>query len=243
MAKARSAALGASGKAARAGFAPPTRIQTSLLSSLERAALTALCRAMPAWVTPDRLTAAGAAGAAITALGYIGSNWRPAWLFLASFGILVNWFGDSLDGSLARHRRIERPRYGYFLDHSVDGLNHLVFALGLGLTPYVSMAAALALLASYNLLMVYVLITAQVRREFPLAKAFVGPTELRLIAIAFNFVLYAFGPVSVDFAGFSVSLWSALVVFEAVAFVAVYIVEVGSAAWKLRCEDGERPGR
>ena len=111
---------------------------------------------MPAWVTPDRLTAVGALGAIVTASGYVASRWAPGFLFLASLGIVMNWFGDSLDGSLARHRRVERPKYGYFLDHSVDAANNLVFAIGLGLSPYVSMAAALFLLCSYYLLSIRV---------------------------------------------------------------------------------------
>ena len=102
--------------------------------------LDGLCRRMPAWVTPDRLTALGFVGAAISGLGYVASNRSPLFLFLASLGMMVNWFGDSLDGSLARHRRIERPRYGYFLDHSIDAIDSLIFALGLGLSPYVGMA-------------------------------------------------------------------------------------------------------
>lgn len=104
---------------------------------------------MPDWITPDRLTAIGSAGAALAALGYVGSWWSAKFLFVSSLGLVINWFGDSLDGSLARYRRIERPGFGYFVDHAVDALNMLVFALGLGLSPYVGMAAALLLLCSY----------------------------------------------------------------------------------------------
>ena len=148
--------------------------------------LDSLCRKMPRWVTPDRLTAVGTIGAASSALGYVASNWRPEFLFLASFGVVVNWFGDSLDGSLARHRRIERARYGFFLDHSVDAINNLIFAVGLGLSPYVGMDAALFLLCAYYLLSINVFLTAQTNREFQLTYGYFGPTELRLLAIAFN---------------------------------------------------------
>ena len=71
-------------------------------------------------MTPDHLTALGIVGAVVTAIGYVASNWSPIFFFLASFGLVVQWFGDSLDGSLARYRKIERPRYGFFVDHSVD---------------------------------------------------------------------------------------------------------------------------
>jgi archaetidylinositol phosphate synthase len=209
-----------------------------MLSARERHVLDALCRRMPLWVTPDRLTALGSAGAAIAALGYVGAHWRLECLFVSSLGIAINWFGDSLDGSLARYRRVERPRYGFFLDHSVDAFNGLVFAVGLGLSPFVSMAASLLLLCSYYMLTLYVLLSAQVDRRFPLTKAYVGPTELRLLAIAFNCAIYIVGPLSVSIAGADVSVYSALVALEAIAFVAVYAVEVSITARRLAREDG-----
>ncbi|HXZ17472.1 MAG TPA: CDP-alcohol phosphatidyltransferase family protein [Roseiarcus sp.] len=223
-------------------FEPPVRIQTNLLAARERALLDALCRRMPDWITPDRLTAIGSTGAVVAAIGYVASRWGAAFLFLSSLGLVINWFGDSLDGSLARHRRIERPRYGYFLDHSVDALNALVFALGLGLTPYVSMAAALLLLGGYYLLTIQVFLLAQTDRTFPLAKARVGPTELRLLAIAFNCAIFAFGPLSVRLAGTDVSVYSALVAVEAIAFIAVFAMETYATARRLdRQEARARP--
>jgi archaetidylinositol phosphate synthase len=209
-----------------------------MLSSRERHVLDALCRRMPLWVTPDRLTALGSAGAAIAALGYVGAHWRLECLFVSSLGIAINWFGDSLDGSLARYRRVERPRYGFFLDHSVDAFNGLVFAMGLGLSPFVSMAASLLLLCSYYMLTVYVLLSAHVDRRFPLTKAYVGPTELRLLAIAFNCAIYIVGPLSVSIAGADVSVYSALVALEAIAFIAVFGIEVSITARRLAREDG-----
>ena len=246
LAKAGSVALGRSLKAGRGreqdAFEPPRRVQTSMLSSPERRALDALCRRMPVWITPDRLTAIGSAGAAIAALGYMGAHWRPEFLFVSSLGVAINWFGDSLDGSLARQRRVERPRYGFFLDHSVDALNGLVFAIGLGLSPFVSMSASLLLLCSYYLLTVYVILSAQVDREFPLTKIYVGPTELRLLAIAFNCAIYIVGPWDVRLAGSEVSVYSALVTVEAIAFIAVFAIEVSVTARRLAREDkGRRP--
>ena len=241
MAKPRAVGLDQTVKAglgpANAAFEPPTRIQTNLLAASERRLLDQLCRRMPPWITPDRLTAIGSIGAAIAALGYVASNWRPSFLFVSSLGLAVNWFGDSLDGSLARHRRIERPRYGYFLDHSVDALNVLVFAVGLGLTPYVSMSASLLLLCSYYLLMHYVLLSAQVFQTHELTKVCLGPTELRLLAIAFNLAIYLFGPLDVSLAGFGFSIYSALVVAEAVAFIVVFATEVFATARRLRRQD------
>ena len=218
-------------------FKSPNRVQTSILSAHERALINGLCRRMPGWVTPDRLTAIGTAGAAITGLGYVASNWRPEFLFLASLGVVVNWFGDSLDGSVARHRRIERHRYGFFVDHSVDAINNLIFAIGLGLSPYVSMEAAIFLLCSYYLLSINVFLTAQVKGEFRLSHSCFGPTELRLLVIAFNCFILVFGPFETKIMGTKTSGYSLLVVLEAVAFIAVFISNVYTTARELRSQD------
>jgi len=225
-------AVSGPGGSARA-FKAPIRLQTSFVSARERVLLDELCRRAPAWITPDRLTAIGSAGAAITALGYIGTRWSPTFLVVASLGLVLNWLGDSLDGSLARHRRIERARFGYFLDHSIDALNILVIAVGLGLTPYVNLAAALMMLAGYYLLTIHVLLSAQVIGEFPLTKAYLGPTELRIITIAFNCAILAIGPLNLRLAGYDVSIWSALVVFEAVVFIALFAIAVFATARRL----------
>lgn len=237
MAKGRAAfhaesTVSGAGGSARA-FKAPIRLQTSLVSARERVLLDELCRRAPTWITPDRLTAISAAGAAIAALGYIGSRWSPALLVVASLGLVVNWFGDSLDGSLARYRRIERARFGYFLDHSVDALNNLMIVVGLGLSPYVDLAAALMMLAGYYLLTIHVLLSAQVIGEFPLTRAHLGPTELRIITIAFNFAILAIGPLNLQLAGYDVSIWSALVVFEAVVFIVLFAIGVFATARRL----------
>jgi phosphatidylglycerophosphate synthase len=101
---------------------PLDRIQENWLAVKERRLLNWLCARMPAWVTPDKLTILGMIGAFMIFIGYVGSNLAYPWLILAIAGYVVQWFGDSMDGSLARHRRIERPSYGYFIDHSCDGL-------------------------------------------------------------------------------------------------------------------------
>ena len=202
-------------------FKPPSRIQTNMLARGERALLDRLCRSMPGWVTPDFLTAVGVIGVTISALGYAASNWRPGFLFVASLGLLINWFGDSLDGSLARYRKIERPRYGYFLDHSIDGISNLILALGLGLSPYVRMDVALFALVGYYLLSMYVFLSNYVSGEFRLTFLNAGPTELRLVAVLFNLLIYVEGPFDVRFLGATVSLYTLLVGLEGAIFVAI----------------------
>lgn len=224
---------------AEGDFRAPARDQTNILARRERTALDGLCRQLPDWVTPDQLTAVGSAGSAVAALGYIGANLAPEFLLLASIGIAINWFGDSLDGSLARYREITRPRYGFYFDHSVDALNNLIFALGLGLSPYVSMEAALFLLCSYYLLSIHVFLSTHVDHKLKLTYVYFGPTELRLLAIAFNIVIYFAGPVDVEFFGSSLSLYSILVGAEGAAFVLVFAAEVFLTAQRLRREDAK----
>lgn len=176
--------------------APKTlsRIQRNYLAEWERALLTWLCRRLPGWVKPDLLTATGLIGAAMTFAGYLASNLAPEWLLLAIAGYLVNWFGDSLDGSLARFRRIERPSYGYFIDHSCDGLATLLILSGMGLSPYVTMDVAMLALAGYLLLSIHAFLSARVLGEFKLSYLAAGPTELRVMLIVLTIAMMRLGP-------------------------------------------------
>ena len=168
------------------------RIQTSILRGAEKKVLEWMAVRMPRWVNSDMLTAVGVLGAVIVAVGYFLS-WRDlAWLWLASFGLLVNWFGDSLDGTLARVRNTQRPVYGFFLDHNIDGINEALMIIGAGLSPMFDIRIALLALSMYLLLSMYVYINAHLKNEFRLTYAGLGPTEFRLIVIIVNTVyLYA----------------------------------------------------
>lgn len=171
-----------------------TRIQTSLINAVERKVLIWMAERMPRWVTSDMLTCVGVLGALIIAAGYVLSVYDYRWLWLASAGFVVNWFGDSLDGTLARVRNEQRPLYGFFLDHNVDGINETLMFVGLGLSPFVNMGLAMSLLAVYLLLSIYVYISAHLKGEFKLTYAKLGPTEFRLLAIVVNTVLVCVEP-------------------------------------------------
>jgi phosphatidylglycerophosphate synthase len=161
-----------------------TRIQQNILARGERRLLNWLCARLPAWVTPDQLTALGFAGAVMVAAGYMLSWIDGEWLGLSLAGYVVNWFGDSLDGSLARWRRIERPNYGYFVDHSVDGVATFLMVGAIGLSPYVRFDVALIGVISYLLLSIHTFLAAKVVGEFRLSYLSGGPTELRLMLMA-----------------------------------------------------------
>ena len=122
---------------------PHQRVNDILLGPLERPALQWLAGHMPAWMNPDILTGIGMLGAAVVFAGYTLSNAHPAYLWLANLGFVINWFGDSLDGTLARYRHIERPKYGFFIDHTMDALSEVLVVAGLGLSPYVSFEIAM----------------------------------------------------------------------------------------------------
>lgn len=166
------------------------RVNNILLGPLERPALKWLAAHMPAWVTPDVCTVIGVLGAFMIAVSYILSSYDPNFLWLASFGFLVNWFGDSLDGTLARYRRIERPVFGFFVDHTMDAVSSMLIFLGLGLTPYVSFSLASLALIAYLLLSVLVFLRTSVVGEFKISYGMLGPTEIRVIAVLLNTFMY-----------------------------------------------------
>lgn len=173
---------------------PITRVQENLLARGERRLLNWLCARFPAWVTPDMLTMVGMLGAFMVFAGYVASNIGAQWLWLAIAGYVVQWFGDSTDGSLARWRKIERPRYGYFLDHSCDGLATTLVVVGIGFTPHVAMEFALVALAGYLLLSIHAFLSVRVLGELKLSYLNAGPTELRFILVAFTLAMMAVGP-------------------------------------------------
>ncbi|MBR4740470.1 MAG: CDP-alcohol phosphatidyltransferase family protein, partial [Bacteroidales bacterium] len=156
------------------------RIQTSILNPYEKKILVYLAQRMPAWVTSDHLTFVGFLGALIMATGYSLSNLNLHWLWLSCFGLFVNWFGDSLDGSLARVRNTQRKTYGFFIDHNVDVINETIMFIGVGVSPLVNMSFAMFALIAYLMLSVYVYIDCHLKGEMRLTYGGLGPTEFRL---------------------------------------------------------------
>lgn len=166
------------------------RVNDILLGPLERPTLKWLAAHMPVWVTPDILTLIGVAGALSITVSYVLSIYDSIFLWLASFGFFLNWFGDSLDGTLARYRRIERPIFGFFADHTTDAFSATVIFLGLGLTPHVSFSAACLALIAYLLLSVLVFVRTSVVGEFKISYSMLGPTEIRVLAVLLNTAMY-----------------------------------------------------
>ncbi len=166
------------------------RVNDILLGPLERPTLHWLAAHMPAWITPDICTLIGVLGSLAIAASYVLSNYGRIFLWVASLGFVINWFGDSLDGTLARYRRIERPTYGFFVDHVTDAFSATVIFLGLGATPYISFNVACLALIAYLLLCVLVFLRTSVVGEFKISYSMLGPTEIRVIAILLNIAMY-----------------------------------------------------
>ena len=162
------------------------RIQTSILNSYEKKVLVWMAERMPAPVTSDMLTFVGFLGACIVAAGYALSNLNLLWLWLANLGLLVNWFGDSMDGSLARVRRIQRKTYGFYIDHNVDIINETIMFIGVGVSPLVNMSFAMLALVAYFMLSIYVYIDCHLKGEMRLTYGGLGPTEFRIIMFFIN---------------------------------------------------------
>jgi phosphatidylglycerophosphate synthase len=162
---------------------------TFLLAEPERRLLRAVAARIPGVVRSDHLTALGVLAATGTGAAYALSTVSVAWLWAASALVALNWLGDSLDGTLARVRRHERPRYGYYLDHLVDAYSTAAIGLGIGLSPFVDLGIALGAVVLYLVLSINVYLESTVFGAFRLGYGRVGPTEVRLILIAANTVL------------------------------------------------------
>ncbi len=174
------------------------RINDSFLGPWERPALAWIAARMPAGVAPDQLTAFGAFGALLTAAGYVLSRGSLTWLWLACVGLLINWFGDSLDGTLARVRRIERPRYGFFIDHTSDLLCQVITFVSLGVSPLAHLGTACIGLITFLLAFVYSLITAHARATMRITYFYFGPTEIRALLLLGNLLTLAGGIVDMQ---------------------------------------------
>jgi phosphatidylglycerophosphate synthase len=209
------------------------RVNDIILGPLERPALQWLAAHMPAWVTPDICTGIGVVGGFTTAIGYGLSNYSAGWLWLASLGFILNWFGDSLDGTLARYRRIERPLYGYYIDHITDAICQVVIILGMGFSPYVSFNIACLALIGYLLLSVLVYVRNYVVGEFKISYGRLGPTEIRVIAILLNTAMYFFGIQNFKFIGATFSIYDIVVAVIALLLFSFFINTAAREARRL----------
>ena len=171
-------------------FVNATRIQESVTSGLERKVLPWMAYHMPLWVNSDQLTLLGFVAMFMAGCSYLLGRWHPIGLLLATVCLVVNWFGDSLDGTLARVRNRKRPRYGFYIDHIVDSFGALFLMTGLGLSGYVDSRIAMAMLNAFLLLSIETYLASCTLGIFRLSFAKFGPTEIRVLLALGNFVLW-----------------------------------------------------
>lgn len=144
---------------------------------------------LPAWVNSDHLTALGFVSLIGVGASYAYARWSHAGLWLAIAFFVLNWFGDSLDGTLARVRQRQRPRYGFYVDHVLDACGSVFVFAGLAISGYMSERVAVGLLIAYFLLSIEVYLATYTVGKFQLSFAMFSPTELRLLLIAGNIAL------------------------------------------------------
>ncbi len=203
------------------------RIQTSLLNAAEKKVLVWMAERLPGWVTSDMLTYLGVAGAVICAVGFILGNVDINWLWLSSAGLVLNWFGDSLDGTVARVRKAQRPVYGFFIDHTLDAVTICIMCIGAGLSPMFRFGVVMLVLAGYLTLSIYTYIGAILKGEFRLTYSSFGPTEFRLVVIVLNtlFMYTSWADDSYCVYGFRFGVFDVLALAIAVFLFVAYFVQ------------------
>jgi archaetidylinositol phosphate synthase len=181
---------GQSENTARA-FRDAAREQTSILAPFERAALRGLARRMPAGVNSDHLSILGLVGMVGAGAFYAASKQNPLMLHVVNIFIFLNWFGDSLDGTVARYRDRQRPRYGFYVDHIIDTFGALFLIFGLALSGYMSERVAAGVLIVYFMVAINSYLAAYALGVFKISQWKMGPTEMRLLLMIGNvFLIY-----------------------------------------------------
>jgi phosphatidylglycerophosphate synthase len=170
-------------------FKNAAREQLSILTPLEKLTLRWLAERMPPWVNSDHLTLLGFAGMILTGLSYYLAQFNRWFLLAGIVCLAVNWFGDSLDGTLARLRNRQRPRYGFYVDHIVDAFGIACLLAGFGLSGYMSPNVAMGFLIAYFLVNIEIYLATYTLGVFKLSYGVMGPTEMRVIVCIGNLVL------------------------------------------------------
>lgn len=171
-------------------FQQAQRAQLSVLSSLEKRCLVWIAKRLPARVNSDHLTALGAVGMFFAGISYWYAHSNRLGLLLVILFLGVNWFGDSLDGTLARVRNRQRPRYGFYVDHMLDTFGAFFLTSGLALSGYMSPAIAAGLLIVFCMLSIEVYLATYTIGTFHLSFWIFGPTELRIVLAIGNLALF-----------------------------------------------------
>ena len=170
----------------RQAFKDAKRIQESVTSGVERRILLWLATRIPARINSDHLTLLGFAAMFLAGGSYAWARWNRAGLLLATLCLALNWLGDSLDGTLARVRNQQRPRYGFYVDHMIDSIGAVFLMGGLAISTYIDWRVAMGMLIAFLLLSIESYLTTYTLGIFRLSFAKFGPTEIRILLGAGN---------------------------------------------------------
>lgn len=176
--------------AAAKPFQSAVRIQGSITASVEKKTLIWMAGRLPAWVTADHLTLLGFVAQICAGASYALARWNRGALWAVIFFIVLNWFGDSLDGTLARVRQQQRPRYGFYVDHMVDTFGATFLMVGLAISGYLHWQVALAMLIAFLVLSIETYLATYCVDRFEMSHGLFGPTEIRILLIIGTVALY-----------------------------------------------------
>lgn len=220
-----------------------TREPSFLLAVPERRLLRWIAARLPRWVLPDDMTALGVLAAFAVCGAYQLSNESEAWLWAASGLLILQWLGDSLDGTLARVRGIERPRYGYYLDHLVDAIATAAIGIGLGLSPFMLLSVGTLIVVAYLILSINVYLESQAFGRFSLGYGRIGPTEIRIVLIALNTALALGWGLDFTIVGLELTVFDLIGLAIAGAMVAALVLRAGRNLRELAREEPAAPRR
>ncbi len=200
------------------------RVNKIALARFEQWALPRMAERLPMWMTPDKLTIIGLISAVVIGGSYVLTQYSLAWLWVASAGFVVHWWGDSLDGTLARVRNIRRERYGFYVDHQSDAISTFLIFVGLGLSPLMELSVALFLIVAYFLMMIHVNLVTITQDVFKISFAGAGPTELRLFMITANTVVFFLANPVVTVVGYDLRLFSVIGIVGTAVLLSIYVI-------------------
>jgi archaetidylinositol phosphate synthase len=170
-------------------FSPARRVNQALTASIEKQVLHWLAERAPKWLTSDQLTVLGLSAQVGAGIFYALSRYNRYALLVVILCLVLNWLGDSLDGTLARVRQQQRPRFGFYVDHMVDVFGSVALMCGLGYSGLLHWQTAIAMLVAFLLLSSESYLATYTLSCFQLSQGIFGPTEIRLLLIAGNLAL------------------------------------------------------
>ena len=212
-------------------------VNTALTAKAEEKAKEYICPRIPNWLGPDHLTVIGILGIVMVSFGFFFGFTNRYYLILVILGLIVNWFGDSFDGSIARYRKRTRPNYGYYIDKIVDAIVMIIFGLGLGLSGFVRLEISLLLVCIYLSMMLNVDLLVYVEGKSQNSFGLFGPTEIRIIGIIVAIAMFFIPINTYNIFNYIVTQYDIAVMILSVIMFLMLIVSIISKGIELHKKD------